>query len=100
METTFNRENDILKIKVDGRLDAATSEDFVVETEKRIDDSLRSIEIDCSALEYISSAGLRAFMALYDRICDSGGSITLHGVGEQVGDVLRMTGMNEVFTID
>ena len=92
METTFNRENDILKIKVDGRLDAATSEDFVVETEKRIDDSLRSIE-------YISSAGLRAFMALYDRICDGGG-ITLHGVGEQVGDVLRMTGMNEVFTID
>lgn len=100
METTFNREKDVLKIKVDGRLDAATSEDFVVETEKRIDDSLRSIEIDCSALEYISSAGLRAFMALYDRICDGDGGITLHGVGEQVGDVLRMTGMNEVFTID
>ena len=39
-------------------------------------------------------------MALYDRICDGDGGITLHGVGEQVGDVLRMTGMNEVFTID
>ena len=100
METTFNRENEVLKIKVDGRLDAATSDEFVAETEKRIDDILRVIEVDCSALEYISSAGLRAFMALYDRICDNDGGITLHKVGEQVGDVLRMTGMNEVFTID
>ena len=100
METTFNRENEVLKIKVDGRLDAATSDEFVAETEKRIDDTLSVIEVDCSALEYISSAGLRAFMALYDRICDNDGGITLHNVGEQVGGVLRMTGMNEVFTID
>ena len=98
MNTTIGRNGRELQVKVDGKLDANTSEDFLLHVEAELHE-IDTVVIDCSALEYISSAGLRALVALSDDLGDKDGAICLKGVGEQVAQVLRLTGMNELFPI-
>ena len=99
MTTTISQQNQILDVKVDGKLDAITSEEFLNDIEQKLD-GIASVRIDCSGLEYISSAGLRALIALSNDLGAEDGAVVLLHVGEQVADVLRLTGMNEIFTIE
>ena len=84
---------------MDGKLDAITSEEFLNKVEQELS-GIESIQIDCTGLEYISSAGLRALVALSNDLGSMDGAIVLRHVGEQVSEVLRLTGMNEIFTIE
>lgn len=88
-----------LTVTVEGQLDAVTSEEFLQKIEQELE-GIDAIVIDCAGLEYISSAGLRALIALSNDLGDQDGAITLKNVGEQVSEVLRLTGMHEIFTID
>ena len=97
MKTLIFLKEDFLEVAVDGRLDAATSEEFIEEVEKHLTENVTEIGIDCKKLEYISSAGLRALMALCDDLSDRKEKITLENVGDQVMEVLRLTGMVELF---
>lgn len=98
MTTTFSKNDTELSVKVDGQLDAVTSEEFLQTIEKELD-GIQTILIDCSDLSYISSAGLRALIALGNDLGDQDGSVRLRNVGEQVAEVLKLTGMNELFPI-
>ena len=98
MTTDISRQNQELTVKVNGQLDAVTSEEFLRTIEKELE-GIRTIVIDCSGLVYISSAGLRALVALGNDLGDQDGSVRLRNVGEQVAEVLKLTGMNELFSI-
>ena len=100
MKTLIDKNGNLLKAKVEGRLDAVTSEEFLEKVEQEMDAEVSIVEIDCALLEYISSAGLRVLMALSNAMDQrEDGVVRLLHVGEQVGDVLRITGMNELFQI-
>ena len=98
MTTSISKKDSELKVKVEGQLDAVTSEEFIKTVENELE-GVESIEIDCVGLEYISSAGLRALVALSNDLADPDNAVSLTHVGEQVGEVLRLTGMNELFKI-
>lgn len=99
MKSTFTKDNEQLNVCLDGRLDTTTSEDFIAEAQKQMDDKTTVICLNCQKLEYISSAGLRALMMLHEEVVDKGGVVKLQNIGQQVNDVLKMTGMNEFFEI-
>ena len=98
MTTAISKNNGELTVKVDGQLDTVTSEDFIQTVEKELE-GVSTVVIDCSGLTYISSAGLRALIALGNDLGDQEGSVRLRNVGEQVAEVLKLTGMNELFPI-
>ena len=98
MTTTISKNGRELTVKVSGQLDAATSEAFLREIEHELD-GVDAILIDCGQLEYISSAGLRALIALSNDLGDQDGALRLRNVGEQVAEVLKLTGMNELFPV-
>lgn len=100
MKTQILQNENILEVSVDGRLDAATSEEFIEKVEKQLNDKVSAIAIDCKKLEYISSAGLRALMALTDDLSDREGKIALKNVGDQVMEVLKLTGMIDLFVVE
>lgn len=56
--------------------------------------------MDCSELEYVSSAGLRFFMRLGRETEAKGGSIRITRLGEDVADIFRMSGFQNIFQID
>ena len=46
------------------------------------------MEVDCSGLEYISSAGLRVLLIMH-KACTGG--VSLHGENGAVGEILEQT---------
>ena len=59
----------------------------------------KSIVLDCSALEYICSLGLRGLLKLKKESAAQGGSLVLTNVSEEVRKILTMTGFIKLFTI-
>ena len=83
---------------VAGRLDTTTAPAL----EKIINEDIEgttSLILELSALEYISSAGLRVLLGAQKKM-QKIGSMTLKNVREDVMDVLEMTGFADILTIE
>lgn len=77
-----------------GRLDSSTSPE--------VDDRLvgvplahRDLVIDCAALEFLSSAGLRVLLRLHKKLKASGGRVLLCCTSAGVREVLEISGLAE-----
>ena len=56
-----------------------------------------SIVLDCTDLDYISSAGLRIFLGILQYHEERGGHVFLRGVNDKVRDIFVLTGFNNIF---
>ena len=83
-------------MKLAGRLDAAEAE--------RAADELRavrqSVRLDCSELDYISSAGIGVLIELYKRLQASGHTVTLTHVLPRVRNIFRYAGLDRLLNIE
>ena len=100
MEAFFNKEGGLLSVKVSGRLDTLSSNDLMSKVKENLDDTVKEVAVDCSNLTYISSSGLRVLMTIYKKIAPKGGALTLMDLTPQVGEVLNITGMANLFNIE
>ena len=82
--------------KLEGWLDAQSSIGMEQELNALSADTTALI-LDCSELEYISSAGLRQFV-LAHRIMK--GELTVKNLSPDVMNVFRETGLNKTFRIE
>ena len=82
-----------------GELDTTATTEQADELNKVIALADKALEIDCSELEYISSAGLRFFMQLKRESEAKGGSIRITHLNEDVADIFRMSGFKNIFEI-
>lgn len=83
-----------------GELDTTATTNQAEELSQVIALADKALEIDCSELEYISSAGLRFFMQLKRESEAKGGSIRITHLNEDVNDIFRMSGFQNIFQID
>jgi len=99
MEIRTNVEGTKATFAVEGKLTVQTAPDL----EAAIDAAPREacdLAIDLSEVDYVSSAGLRVFVATEKLAAKRGGSFALLHPREDVMEVLEMTGLSEVFTIE
>ena len=83
-------------IVVAGRLDAAqcaTAQAFLEHVEG-------PVTLDCSALEYISSAGLGVLLKTQKRLTAASGKLRLVGVNPHLLDIFRYSGFDQIFEIE
>ena len=86
----------VLTIKLSGHIDSVNAADVEKEiTALREENPSQSVVLDCDALEYISSAGLRVIL----RLKRTAGELTLINVQPEVYDVLEMTGFTEMMEV-
>ena len=83
-----------------GELDTTATTNQVNELNKVLELADQTLEMDCSELEYISSAGLRFFMQLKRESEAKGGSIRITHLNEDVADIFRMSGFQNIFDIE
>jgi anti-sigma B factor antagonist len=83
-----------------GELDTTATTNQAEELNQVIALADKALEIDCSELEYISSAGLRFFMQLKRESEAKGGSVRISHLNEDVNDIFRMSGFQNIFQID
>ncbi|MCH5213455.1 MAG: STAS domain-containing protein [Oscillospiraceae bacterium] len=75
-------------LEIDGWLDTQTAPELGAALDT-LDASVTELTIDMSALEYISSAGLRQIVAAHKKM---NGNLTIKNVSAEIMDVFNMTG--------
>ena len=86
-------------VSLHGKLDAISTGDV----EKALLDAIAGGEVkllvDCSKLDFISSAGLRSFIMANKRMKPSGGTITLVAMQRDVNEIIHISGLAPLFKI-
>ena len=92
------RNGDHVTVKLSGKLNTdaanATKDEIL-----SLLDGAKNATFDLNGLEYIASAGLRILIAAMKKVRAQGGTITLKNVGNQVMEVLDMTGFAQIFNL-
>jgi anti-sigma B factor antagonist len=87
-------------LKVSGRMDAENAHEFEQACEQWITRGTKHLIADVTALQYVSSMGLRSFLAVAQKLQASSGSLILCGLNElprQVFELTRLIGLFPVF---
>lgn len=87
-----------LNIALAGRLDTTTAPLLEAELKRSIG-GVESLILDFSALEYLSSAGLRVLLAA-QKVMNKQGKMIIRGVNETIAEVFEITGFSEILTIE
>ena len=85
-------------LNIIGRLDTTTAP----ELEATIDGcaaGIKELVLDCAALEYVSSAGLRVILKA-QKLMNAQGSMKLTHVNETIMEVFDITGFADILTIE
>ena len=89
--------NEAVKIALSGRIDSNNAAEAEKDILAQLDGkSAVSVVLDASALEYISSAGLRILLHLKKTYPD----LSITGVNSDVYEILDMTGFTEMMTVE
>jgi anti-sigma B factor antagonist len=86
-----------LTLAVAGCLDTNTASQL--EAELKLD-GVNEVVFDLTALEYISSAGLRVLITAQKAMMACGGKMTVAHANEMVRGVFKITGLDSVFALE
>ena len=88
----------VVTLKIVGRLDTSTAPALEAAIDGCATD-INELILDCSALEYVSSAGLRVILKAQKKMTVQG-SMKLIGVNETIMEVFDITGFADILTIE
>lgn len=100
MEIRIIHNNQDVQVCLIGELDSKAITEHASELDEIVKLADKKLEVDCSELEYISSAGLRFFMQLKRASESQGGTIRLTHLNEDVADIFNMSGFQNIFDIE
>jgi anti-sigma B factor antagonist len=82
-----------------GEIDASSSIELDLTLARSIGEGFTKILVDCSALEYISSAGLGVFMSYIEELRDKNIQMVLFGLHDKVANTFNILGLDRLLTI-
>lgn len=100
MKLEITQNSNSVTVVIAGRLDTVTASEF--ENAIRPYFSGQGVELvaDCSAMEYISSAGLRVVLMAHKSITAHGGRFVIRNLVSEVRSVFDITGLSRILTIE
>ncbi len=99
MEITHRVENEILIFAIKGRLDAATAPIADETINKTLEEHINRLLFDLSALEYLSSGGLRVILSAAKELRRREGKVVLAGLTQYVYEIFEVSGFNSLIPI-
>lgn len=99
MNIVKQREQEKMTLRVEGRLDTVTSPQLEKALGEEWND-LRELVLDFTALQYISSAGLRVLLTAHKRMTGQEGRLVIRGAGESVREVFTITGFMNILHVE
>ena len=79
-----------------GRLDASQA----AAAQAALDRGEGTVTLDCTSLEYLSSAGLGVLLKTHKRLLAGGGKLRLTGVNRHLQDIFNLSGFSQIFEIE
>ena len=87
-----------ITLKITGRLDTTTAPELEATVDGCIA-GLKELVMDCSELEYVSSAGLRVILKA-QKLMNTQGSMKVTNVNETIMEVFEITGFADILNIE
>ena len=100
MQVNIQPNGQEMTVQLIGELDTMATTEQADQLQQVLNIADKALLLDCSEMEYISSAGLRFFMQLKRESEAKGGSIRISHLNEDVNDIFRMSGFQNIFTIE
>ena len=98
MKIDFTKNDGILSIAIDGRLDTTTAPQLEAEFKQSIT-GVEKLVLDFATLEYLSSAGLRVLLAA-QKVMNKQGEMIIKNVNETINEIFEVTGFIDILTIE
>ena len=98
MKLTPQKNGTDLTVHLSGELNTLTAPELTALLDKELD-GVKTLILDFSECDYVSSAGLRVLLATFKQMKVVRGSMELTNVGENFKDVLQNTGLDAVFGV-
>lgn len=98
MTITKTQEENALTLTLEGRLDTMTAPELENELKNSLD-GVEALTLDFSALEYVSSAGLRVILGA-QKIMNKQGEMKITNVNEEIMEIFDITGFTDILTIE
>ncbi len=86
-------------LSINGEVDASSSIQLDESLAAQLSASVKSILIDCTRLDYISSAGLGVFMSYIEEFKANNQQFVLFGLSKKVENVFDMLGLVQLMNI-
>lgn len=99
MTINIREENGGYVAMLDGRLDTPAAIKAQQDIAVLMENADKVITLDCTSLQYISSSGLRLFLALRKETSAKGGKVIVKNINDEIKKVFMMTGFYNLFTI-
>ena len=98
MEIKKTKNDAVLTLAIQGRIDTTTAPQLEAELKADID-GVTELYLDFTGVEYISSAGLRVLLSA-QKLMSRQGKMVLSHVNESVMEVFEVTGFSDILTIE
>ncbi len=99
MEITTRSQDGVTIVAVHGNMDSNTSPAAQQQLDALLAGGAKKLALDFTALDYISSAGLRVLLGTAKRLNGSGGALRLFGLNPSVREVFDISGFSTILTV-
>lgn len=99
MNVQVSRTPDHALVTVEGRIDTTTAGEFEKSMMDVIEVGCSKLILDCSALNYISSSGLRVFLVVQKKMSALKGQFRLTSLQPGIKEIFDISGFSSIFSI-
>ncbi len=99
MEILEKAKDNVVVIKLEGRLDASTATSVKGKIDAVIEGKSRNLVIDMGGISFIDSSGLGTLVGSLRTINKAGGDIKISSLQDQVRSVFELTRLHHLFGI-
>lgn len=99
MQIHETRQSEVLILVVTGQLDTVSAPQFEARLLAAIDKGEQRLCVDCGALNYVNSAGLKAFLVAAKQLEGCGGKMVLCDLQPPVRAIFDIIGFSQIMTL-
>ena len=99
LEIKVTENNEVVVIRLVGNLDTNTAPDAETEINQWLEKDTKKMVVSLEETKYVSSAGLRVFLATAKKMTASGGTVKFCTPNEVVKEILDISGFSTILDI-
>ena len=99
MEAEVEEKGDVVVVRVNGRLDAASSPQLEKKINSIIDSGHFKLILNFSGVEYLSSSGMRLMLSVSKKLKHLEGKVVACSLNDEVMEVIKMAGFHQILEL-
>jgi len=96
LEITEKENEGVYRLVVKGRIDANSSDSLLFKLEEAVRNGQKTIILNMSQVEFLSSIGIRVILNIYKQAAEAGGKFNIESPSAIVKNVLGMIALEEL----